>query len=50
MFIRRRTFKGMTALLVVLGFAFGPAGAAPAAAADVAAMSDPRATHFGEGT
>jgi len=50
MFIRHRTFIGMTALLVVLGFAFGPARAAPAAAADVAAMSDPRATHFGEGT
>jgi expansin len=40
----------MAALLVLLGFALGPAGAVPAAAASTAAISDSRVTHFGEGT
>jgi Ricin-type beta-trefoil lectin domain-like len=33
MFIRRRIFQVMAALIVLLGFAFGPASATPAAAA-----------------
>jgi alpha-L-fucosidase 2 len=45
MFTRQRIFTVLAALIVLLGFAFGPAGATPAAAADTTRTHVIRASH-----
>jgi hypothetical protein len=45
MFTRQRIFTVMAALIVLLGLAFGPAGATPAAAADTTTTHIIRASH-----
>ena len=45
MFTRQRLFTVLAALMLMLGFALGPAGATPAAAADTTRTHVIRASH-----